>query len=384
MTLRSVRKPPGTVPSCGVRGTKGDFLLLRRRFSATLLISCGLAIFLIGCGDSPPAPSAKPAADTAPQPKDGGDAENRRGLSPFAESAASSEAAQKGTVPLSAGGSPTGAESTASDESAPLLTDVTEQLGFKLPTTPWPDGTYATPEITPGGIALLDYDNDGRLDILQICHGPPGAFDQIVPNRLWHQEPDGTFREVPGAGGLKSGGYAHGVAVGDTDNKGYPDVFITSFGGDRFYHNNGDGTFTDRTAQAGYDPAAHHWSSSCCFFDYDRDGYLDLFVTRFAIFDSKKKCLASADANELDYCGPHTFVGVLSTLYHNNRDGTFTDVTAQAGIDAPSRGWGVVCADFTGDGWPDIFVANDEEPAQLWVNQHDGTFKEEAIERGFA
>ncbi len=328
-------------------------MTLRSAFAGSL-ISCGLVVFLGGCGGSVPSPSTKPAADSVPHPTDS---------------------------PSSA---PATKQPDASDEIAPLLTDVTEQLGFKPSTTPWPDGTYATPEITPGGIALLDYDNDGRLDILQICHGPPGAFDQIVPNRLWHQEADGTFREVPGAGGLKSGGYAHGVAVGDTDNKGYPDVFITSFGGDRFYHNNGDGTFTDRTAPAGFDGAAHLWSSSCSFFDYDRDGYLDLFVTRFAIFDPKKKCFASADATELDYCGPHTFVGVLSTLYHNNRDGTFTDVTAQAGIDAPSRGWGVVCADFTGDGWPDIFVANDEEPAQLWVNQRDGTFKEEAIERGCA
>jgi hypothetical protein len=277
---------------------------------------------------------------------------------------------------------------TASDNSPPsnaaLLTDVTDQLGFKPPAEPWPDGTYMTPEITPGGIALFDYDQDGRLDILQICHAPPGQFDRIVPNRLWHQLADGTFQEIPNAGGIESGGYAHGVAIGDVDGDGYPDVFVSSYGGDRFYHNNGDGTFSDWTAKCGFDPKAHHWSSSCTFFDYDRDGHLDLFVTRFAIFDPKKRCQATDDPNDRDYCGPHTFPGVLSTLYHNNGDGTFTDVTAKAGIDAPSRGWGVVCADFTGDGWPDIFVANDEEPAQLWVNQHDGTFKEEAIERGCA
>jgi hypothetical protein len=272
----------------------------------------------------------------------------------------------------------------SSESDQPLLTEVTEQLGFQRPTEPWPDGTYMTPEITPGGIALFDYDNDGRLDILQICHAPPGRFHKTVPNRLFHQEPNGTFKEVPGAGGLVSGGYAHGVAVGDTENKGLLDVFITSFGADRFYHNNGDGTFTDRTAAAGFDPEKEHWSSSCAFFDYDRDGFLDLLVVRFAVFDSKKRCFASTDPSDFDYCGPHMFEGVLSTLYHNNGDGTFTDVTAKAGIDSPSRGWGVVCADFTGDGWPDIYVANDEEPAQLWVNQHDGTFKEEAIQRGCA
>jgi hypothetical protein len=270
------------------------------------------------------------------------------------------------TAEKAASANPAASNTLAATDDAPLLTEVTEQLGFKRPREPWPDGTYMTPEITPGGIALFDYDNDGRLDILQICHGPPGKFDTPVPNRLFHQQPDGTFKEMPNAGGLVSGGYAHGVAVGDVENRGVPDVF------------------TDRTAAAGFDPKTHHWSSSCAFFDYDRDGYLDLLVVRFAIFDPKRRCLGSSDPNDHDYCGPHTFEGVLSTLYHNNGDGTFTDVTAKAGIDAPSRGWGVVCADFTGDGWPDIFIANDEEPAQLWVNQHDGTFKEEAIQRGCA
>jgi len=299
-----------------------------------------------------------------------------RTAAPSSSAGASATSATRTTA-----GSPLRAADSAD---APLLTEVTEQLGLKQPTEPYPDGTFQTPEITPGGIALFDYDNDGRLDILQILHGPPGQFDKPVPNRLYHQEPDGTFKEVPNAGGLLSGGYAHGVAVGDTDNKGLPDVFISSFGADRFYHNNGDGTFTDRTAAAGFDPKTHHWSSSCAFFDYDRDGFLDLIVTRFAIWNPNQHCRGSADPKDLDYCGPHMYEGTLSTLYHNNGDGTFTDVTAKAGIDAPSRGWGVVCADLTGDGWPDIYVANDEEPAQLWVNQHDGTFKEEAIIRNCA
>jgi hypothetical protein len=318
---------------------------LRRQLAR---LAAASALVVAGCDSSPSLSSRNAATATSPQ------------------------ATERSTASVSA------------QADQPLLTEVTEQLGFKRPTEPWPDGTYMTPEITPGGIALFDYDNDNRLDILQICHAPPGQFNKTVPNRLFHQEPDGTFKEVPGAGGLVSGGYAHGVAVGDTQNRGQLDVFITSFGADRFYHNNGDGTFTDVTAKAGFDPKTTHWSSSCAFFDYDRDGYLDLLVVRFAIFDPNKHCRASNDPNDFDYCGPHMFEGVLSTLYHNNGDGTFTDVTAKAGIDAPSRGWGVVCADFTGDGWPDIFVANDEEPAQLWVNQHDGTFKEEAIQRGCA
>ncbi len=311
--------------------------------------------------------------------------DERRSVLPAGNPAAKAQASAESPAIAEAAASvaPVDSSSNATVSGA-LLTDVTEQLGFALPSQPWPDGTYMTPEITPGGIALFDYDQDGRLDILQICHAAPGQFDKIVPNRLYHQQADGQFKEIPGAAGIQSGGYAHGVAIGDVDDDGFPDVFISSFGADRFYHNNGDGTFTDRTAAAGFDPKTHRWSSSCTFFDYDRDGHLDLFVTRFATFDPKKRCFGSEDARDRDYCGPHTFEGMVSTLYHNNGDGTFTDVTAKAGIDAPLRGWGVVCADFTGDGWPDIFVANDEEPAQLWVNQHDGTFKEEAIERGFA
>jgi hypothetical protein len=259
---------------------------------------------------------------------------------------------------------------------------VTEQLGFQRPTEPWPDGTYMTPEITPGGIALFDYDNDGRLDILQVCHGPPGHFDDLVPNRLFHQEPDGNFKEVPGAGGISGRGYAMGVAIGDYDNDGFPDVFITRFGHNSLFHNNGDGTFTDVTKQAGLLTEKPFWSSSAAWVDYDRDGWLDLFVVHFAEFDPSRSC--RGEGGQPEYCGPETFRGVVASLYHNNRDGTFTDVTAQAGIDAPSRGWGIVCADLAGSGWPDIYVANDEQRQNLWVNQRDGTFKDEALSRGVA
>ena len=185
---------------------------------------------------------------------------------------------------------------------------MTTARGLPPPTTDWPDGTFATPEITPGGVALYEYDNDGRLDILQICHPAPGHFDETVPNRLFHQEPDGSFREVPNAGGLNGPGYGMGVAIGDYNNDGLPDVFITRFGHCSLYRNNGDGTFTDVTAQAGLATDKAYWCSSATWVDYDRDGWLDLFVARFAEFDPARRC---GENGQSDYCGPEVFPGVL-------------------------------------------------------------------------
>jgi len=266
--------------------------------------------------------------------------------------------------------------------SGQLLTDVTLAIGIRNPIGPWPDGQYMTPEITPGGVALLDYDNDGRLDIYQVCHCPPGSFSEPAPNRLYRQQPDGSFVEVAGAAGLDDPGFGHGVAVGDTDNDGDLDVYVTNYGPDAFFINNGDGTYRNATSAAGF--SGDHWSSSAAFLDYDRDGDLDLYVVRFARFDPRKICKGQADDSERDYCGPHMFDGELDALYRNNGDGTFSDVTRAAGITAPGRGWGIVCADLTGDGWIDVYIANDEEPAQLWVNGGDGTFADEAVIRNVA
>jgi hypothetical protein len=263
-----------------------------------------------------------------------------------------------------------------------LFTDVTASLGFERSSEPWPDGKFLTPETTPGGVAVFDFDGDGRLDIYQVCHCASGSFTDRAPNRLFRQQEDGTFEEVPGAAGLDEPGFGHGVAVGDIDNDGDLDVFVTNFGPNAMFLNQGDGQFVDVTATAGI--AGDHWSSSAGFFDYDRDGDLDLYVANFAIFDETKKCHNSNDANDPNYCGPHEFDGLVDTLYRNNGDGTFSDVTTEAGITLPGRGWGVALADVTGDGWCDVYVANDEEPAQLWVNQQDGTFEEEAVLRGCA
>ena len=272
------------------------------------------------------------------------------------------------------------------DSDALFLAEVTEELGLPATTTPWPDGKLFTPEITPGGIALLDYDNDGDLDIYQICHppcgSPPNPFSGQSPNRLFRQEQNGTFVEVADAGGLNDPGFGHGVAVGDCDNDGDLDVYVTNYGPDSLYRNEGDGSFTNITSIAGI--TGDYWSSAASFFDYDCDGDLDLYVVNFATYDTSKRCSPSGDNDDLDYCGPHEFPGLRDCLYRNEGDGTFTNVAGEVGITTAARGWGVITADITGNGWPDIYVANDEEPNQLWVRQENGDYIDEAIFRGVA
>lgn len=270
-------------------------------------------------------------------------------------------------------------QSTA--DSGGLFVDVTRELGIQPPDGAWPDGAYLVPEITAGGVAVLDYDGDGRLDLYQTNHCAAGSLTAPAPNRLFRQEEGGAFKEVPDAAGLDDPGYGHGVAVGDIDNDGDVDVFVANYGANAIYVNEG-GDFVNHTSKSGISGDA--WSSSAGFFDYDRDGDLDLWVVNFAVYDRDRKCFAGTSTEAPDYCGPHMFDGLTDTLYRNNGDGTFTDVSEEAGVTLPGRGWGLVCADLTGDGWPDVYVANDEEPAQLWVNQRDGSFEEEAVFRGCA
>jgi hypothetical protein len=262
--------------------------------------------------------------------------------------------------------------------------DVTAKVGLDFVHDPGPTGRYFMPQIMGSGCAFLDFDNDGRLDILLIQNGGP---DSSSRNRLYRQLPDGTFKDVSAGSGLDVAGWGMGVAVGDFDNDGWVDVYVSEYGGGRLFRNRGDGTFEDVTRAAGV--ANPKWGTSCCFVDYDRDGWLDLVVVNYVDYDPSRKC--GSAHGDVDYCHPDQFGGAATRLFHNRGKGPdgrwlgFEDVTAASGLARrPGPGLGVACADFTGDGWPDLFVANDAKPNHLWVNNRDGTFSEEGIARGAA
>jgi hypothetical protein len=241
------------------------------------------------------------------------------------------------------------------------------------------------PEIIQGGIGLLDADGDGDLDLLHVRVPPPGAPEARIANRMYRQEPDGRFADVTAEAGLAQPGFGQGLAVGDTDNDGDLDVYITNYGPDVFYRNDGSGRFTDDTRGAGFE--GDWWSTAAAFGDYDGDGFLDLFVVHYLRYDPGKRCTNSS--NQPEYCGPRSFNGAPDTLYRNRGDGTFADATVPAGIVLPQQGaratgLGVVFADLTRDGRADIYVANDAQANQLWVNQGDGAFVDEAVLRGVA
>jgi enediyne biosynthesis protein E4 len=249
-------------------------------------------------------------------------------------------------------------------------------------------------ETMPGGVAMLDYNNDGLMDIFLVNAGHVRdsmrlgiGFDRHEPaywNRLYRQNKDGSFTDVTEQAGLANAGdtnYGMGVAVGDYDNDGYPDIYVTNYGKNILYHNNGDGTFTDVTAKAGV--SAGGWSVSAGFFDYDNDGRLDLFVTRYLDWsvDKSKTC----GEKQPTYCAPGEFPPIANILYHNRGDGTFEDVSVSSGIAArKGHGLGVAFADYDGDGFTDVFVANDVTAQFLFHNNGDGTFSEVGLDSGAA
>jgi len=250
-------------------------------------------------------------------------------------------------------------------------------------------------ETMGGGVALLDYDNDGRLDVF-FTNG--AKIDDPMPegrqpdkseakywNRLYRQMPNGTFVDVTekaGLSGMPQNHYGMGVAVGDYDNDGFEDLYVTNFGGNTLYHNNGDGTFTDVTGRAGV--GASGWSASAGFFDADNDGKLDLFVTRYVdwTFVTNRYCGEKTPGYRA-YCHPDNYAGVANLLYRNNGNGTFTDVSTKAGIANPNgKGLGVAFADYDRDGYQDVYVANDSVQSFLYHNNRDGTFTEEGLIAG--
>lgn len=248
------------------------------------------------------------------------------------------------------------------------FTDVAQAMGVNFRLENSPTTQKYLPETMCGGVAVFDFDNDGRLDIF-FTNGAriddpmpdgkkPEKSDVRYSNRLFHQNPDGTFTDVTVKAGLAGTGYSMGVAVGDYDNDGFEDLYVTGLDRATLYHNNGNGTFTDVTAMSG--TATGGWSTSAGFFDYDNDGKLDLFVDRYVDWSFAGNVRCADAANRRHYCHPLVFHGATSVLYHNNGDGTFTDVSAKAGISRMTgRGLGVAFADYDHDGWTDIYVAND-------------------------
>jgi hypothetical protein len=262
----------------------------------------------------------------------------------------------------------------ASPSTAPLLVDAAADLGVRFTHDAGAGGELQFPEMMGGGVAVFDADGDGDLDLYFVSGAADlgrGAAPGGAVNRLYLQGPEGRFEDATDGSGLGDPGYGTGVAIGDVDNDGHQDVFVANFGPDRLFRGLGGGRFEDVTGAAGIAATGvedDDWSTSAAFCDFDRDGWLDLYVVRYVVFDPTVKCTDKAGRRE--YCGPDSFADRTDVLLINRGDGTFADVTAAAGIGAVTgAGLGLVCEDVDDDGWVDVYVANDGDPNQLWMNQ---------------
>lgn len=276
------------------------------------------------------------------------------------------------------------AAAPSSTATAGLFVDVTQKSGVNFSYQASHTSKKYLIETMGPGVALFDYDNDGRLDIFLVNGAPlddptplgtiPKKSGSMFWNRLYHQKADGTFEDVTQKAGLQGEGYGMGVAVGDYDNDGYEDLFVTGFGGNHLYHNNGNGTFTDVTAKAGV--AGSGWSTSAAWIDLDADGYLDLVVLRYLEWDFADIWCGEHREGYRAYCHPDYFKAVSPLVYHNNGDGTFKEVAAKLGLAKPAKGLGVAFEDYDKDGHIDLFFANDSMLEYLYHNKGDGTFEE--------
>jgi enediyne biosynthesis protein E4 len=268
--------------------------------------------------------------------------------------------------------------------------DVTSSLGVQFQhAAPHTSKKYLL-ETMGSGVALFDYDNDGRLDLFAVngaeINDPssPGTIPQKTGpkywNRLYHQKPDGGFQDVTEQAGLQGVGYGMGVAVGDYDNDGFEDLFVAGYGGNHLYHNNGNGTFTDVTDKAGV--AGGGWSTSAAWVDLDGDGLLDLVVVRYLQWDFNDIWCGERKQGYRSFCHPDEFQAIAPLVYHNDGNGHFTDITKQAGFAKAGKGLGIAIADFNGDGHIDVFIANDSVPEFLYQNKGDGTFEEVGLFAG--
>ena len=263
--------------------------------------------------------------------------------------------------------------------------DVTRAAGIHFVHNNGAFGKKWLPETMGPGVAFLDYDNDGWQDILFVngtaWPGHPGRHSTPA---LYHNNHDGTFTNVTRKAGLAVEMYGMGAAIGDFDNDGYDDIFVTALGQNRLFRNNGDGTFTDVTKKAGlWGP--HEFSTSAAWVDYDRDGHLDLVVAKYVQWSPENDIYCALDGKTKSYCTPEPYKGTSVRLWHNRGDGTFEDATQKAGLyDPTSKSLGVTVLDANQDGWPDILISNDTQPNKLYINNGNGTFSEKGVSAGIA
>ena len=275
--------------------------------------------------------------------------------------------------------------SPALQQTAPVVfSDVTRQAGINFKHENGASPEKYLPETMSAGALIFDYDNDGWPDIFLVNGGSfvDRAAAAAARHRLYHNNGDGTFRDATASSGIAVSGFGMGACSADYDNDGWPDLYITGVESNRLYHNNGNGTFTDVTAQSGAGGNGL-WSSSCAFADIDNDGKVDLYVTNYVDFTVKNNKYCSAVQNIRTYCHPNVYRPAPHILYRNNGDGTFKDITKEAGVyRTDGNGLGVVFGDYDNDGWPDIFVANDSVPNFLFHNKRNGTFEEVGFRAG--
>jgi len=263
--------------------------------------------------------------------------------------------------------------------------DITQKAGIRFVHNNAAFGKKYLPETMGPGVAFIDYDNDGWPDIF-LVNGMdwPGHSGKHSTPKLYHNNHDGTFTDVTHKAGLDIELFGMGVAVGDYDNDGYDDLFVTAMGQSRLFHNNGNGTFTDVTQKAGL-IGPNEFSTSAAWVDYDKDGRLDLLVANYVQWTMQGDLYCTLDGKSKSYCTPESYKGTSVKLWHNRGDGTFEDTTKKAGLNEPtSKTLGIAVLDYDGDGWPDLLFSNDTQPNKLYRNNGNGTFTEKAVVAGVA